>query len=330
MFNAPRSPTLAALFLLVACSAGPSGTDGKGGGGGEASGGSNASEGGGTGSLNEGGRANTGSTNTGGTRTGGTSESKTGGVVGTSAGGSGGTGTGGSKLGGMGGANTGGTNSGGTPTTGIAKPARILAVGDSITEQKDSWIFPMQDKLKVAGCEYAMIGYAMSPYNGAYATRPGYGSKRIAAGGFSTRGILNLIKEKGLPDTPDVFLEYLGVNNVYGGFIDGKYNPNVSGDPSGSYIQDTKAFIAMVRAKNPRAIFVLMKLQNNQFSDIDKAIDSLVKSESKPESPVVSSMGATGVDTVDGIHPSAAGATKLAGPVSTVLVDLLKQAGVCK
>jgi lysophospholipase L1-like esterase len=139
-----------------------------------------------------------------------------------------------------------------------------------------------------------------------------------------------LIKEKGLPDAPDVFVEYLGVNNVYGGFIDGKYNPNVSADPAGSYTTDTKEFIAMVRAKNPNAIFVLMKLQNNGFPQIDKAIEALVKSENKPESPVVFALGATGVDTVDGTHPSAAGAVTLAGPVGTVVLDLLSKAGVCK
>ncbi len=210
-----------------------------------------------------------------------------------------------------------------------AGPAQILCLGDSITEQAASWIYPLQDTLRADTCRYEFIGLDQSPYNGEYVTRDGYENKRVAAGGFSTTGILNLIKEQGMGGVPDVVVEYLGVNNVYGGFIDGKYNPNNSADPDGSYIKDNKELFAMVREKNPKATFLLMKIENNLMPEIDAAIDELVATESTAQSPVIAVANAANVDTSDGVHPTAAGATTLAGPVGKALVAWLTAEGNC-
>lgn len=232
-----------------------------------------------------------------------------------------------------------GASSGGMSGTGAAgaagaaggpvAPARVLCLGDSITEAEDAWVYSLQDLLVERSCRFELIGYDEGPYNGPYAMRPGYGHRRIAAGGFSTTGILNLIKERGLGGTPDVVLEYLGVNNQYGGFVDGKYNPDNSNDPTGSFLKDNREIIALVRAQNPAVAFLLMKPQNGSLPNIGAAIDELVATESTSASPVISVEGAVGVETGDGIHPTEAGSKTLAGPVGSALADLLAKHGLC-
>ncbi len=266
-----------------------------------------------------------------------------GGMAGVSSGGAGGgasgaggtLGTGGSAASNAGAAGSSGapvTNSGGASggfAGAIAPPARILCVGDSITERADSWIYPVQDALKSSSCRYKLIGYDEGPYNGPYTVKPGYDNQRIAAGGFNTTGILNLIKEKGLAGVPDVVVEYLGVNNEYGGFIDGKYNPDDSKDPVGTYVKDNHDLMQLVRAVNPNVIWFLMKIENNALPDIDSAIDQVVSAESTPNSPVIAVKDATGVETIDGIHPTAAGAATLAGPIATALTAMLTTQSLC-
>lgn len=229
---------------------------------------------------------------------------------------------------------TGGTSSAGAGGSGGAaqptSPVKILCVGDSITEQEASWIYPLQDALREAGCNYELIGLDQGPYNGPYVGKLGYDSKRVAAGGFSTTGILNYIKEKGMGGAPDVVIEYLGVNNVYGGFIDGKYNPDNRDDPDGSYIKDNQELIALVRAQNPQATFLLMKIENDALPVIDAAIDSLAAAQSTPASPVIAVAVARDVETQDGIHPTADGAKTLAGPIAKALSALLTSRGSCK
>lgn len=214
----------------------------------------------------------------------------------------------------------------------FSSPPKLLFVGDSITENDESWIHPVQENLASNGCaEFELIGYDGSPYNGPYSAPPGLQSKRIAAGGFSTRGILNWIESKDgdLGGVPDVWVQYLGVNNEYGGFIDGTYNPSVQDDPGGAYVADTSKFIDLVRSKNPSAYFVLMKIQNGQLQDIDAAIDEVVSSKSTSSSPVVAVDGPDGVETSDGIHPTQAGAQTLAAPVSQRLIEVLTSRGQC-
>ncbi len=245
-------------------------------------------------------------------------------------------GTSGASSGGLAGAIGGpaGTSNAGAGGSGGAaqptSPVKILCIGDSITEQEASWIYPLQDALREAGCQYELIGLDQGPYNGPYVVKPGYDSKRVAAGGFSTTGILNFIKEKGLGGAPDVVVEYLGVNNVYGGFIDGKYNPDNRDDPDGSYIKDNQELIALVRAQNPQATFLLMKIENDALPVIDAAIDSLAAAQSTPESPVMAVAVAHDVETQDGIHPTAGGAKTLAGPIAQALSALLTSRGSCK
>ncbi len=240
---------------------------------------------------------------------------------------------GGGAQSGGGGTEASGAPSGGSASQGgsgaVAGPAALLCIGDSITEQADSWIYPMQDALRTHSCKYHLIGFDQGAYNGPYAVRDGYDSKRIAAGGFSTTGILNLIKEKGLGGVPDVVVEYLGVNNVYGGFIDGKYNPDNTANPDGSYIKDNEELFKLARAANPNVTFVLMKIENEALPKIDAAIDQLVKTQSTLQSPVIAVASAKGVETKDGIHPTAAGASTLSGPVAAALSTLLTARGYC-
>jgi hypothetical protein len=257
-----------------------------------------------------------------------------GGVAGqvlTGGGGGGGAAGSGGVNGGAGHAGAAGSGGGGAGGAGssIPSPARLLCIGDSITEAESSWIFPLQDALREAGCEVTLIGYEEGPYNGPYAPKAGYEHRRIAAGGFSTTGILNLIKERGLGGTPDLVIEYLGANNAYGGFIDGKYNPDNRDDPDGSYARDNAELMNIVRAANPRTKFLLMKLQDNILPVIDDAIDDVVQAQHQPDSEVMAVAPALNVETSDGLHPTPAGSVTLAGPISIKLVEVLQAAGAC-
>ena len=242
------------------------------------------------------------------------------------------TNAGGASTSGSGGAHqsTGGSGSGAPgPFVG---PAKIACVGDSVTEQQLSWIHPFQEELEAAGCgNFELIGYDGSPYNGAYTAPTGLQKKRIAAGGFSTRGILNWIESRdgNLGGTPDLWIQFLGINNEYGGFIDGTYNPNVSADPEGSYKEDTEKFVTMVRAKNPKARIILVKAHNHMLLDMEIAIDQLVASLSTTDSPVITVDSVTAVSTVDNTHPDGAGAEKLAQHISAKAADALRALGAC-
>ena len=218
---------------------------------------------------------------------------------------------------------------GGTQGSIGTSPAKVLCLGDSITEQTASWIYPMQDALRVQRCSYELIGIEEGPYNGPYSVRIGYDNERVAAGGFSTTGILNLIKERGTGGVPDIVVEYLGVNNVYGGFIDGKYNPDNRDDPDGAFIRDNLELLALLRAQNPKLKLLLMKIENHALPEIDAAIDELVATASTAQSPVIAVAVAEGVETEDGIHPTAAGAVTLAGPVGKALGRVLDAEGRC-
>jgi lysophospholipase L1-like esterase len=245
-----------------------------------------------------------------------------------------------------GGANSGGANSGGAGSQAggaanggnggvestLTLPLKILILGDSITAQLDSWIFPFQDALRDAGCEqFALIGYDAEPYNGPYPQKDGYQIRRIAVGGFSTRGILHWIQSKqaDVGGKPDIVLQYLGANNVYGGFIDGTYNPNVQADPGAAYVEDTLQLLEIVRAENPKVTYVLMRMQEDSLEPIGAAIDQLVEEANTPESEVTFAPAATGVSTTDGLHPDAAGAVTLSGPPAQLLIDWLKERGAC-
>lgn len=214
----------------------------------------------------------------------------------------------------------------------VLGPAQILCVGDSITENSASWMHPLAQHLMEVGCEpFDFIGYDQSPYNGPYEAPEGQDAQRIAAGGFSSRGILNWIESKAgdLGGVPDFWIQYLGVNNVYGGFIDGTYNPSVTSDPDGAYLEDTEAFIDLVRAKNPSAHFLLVKIQDGKLPEIDAAIDETVLAKNTPESPVIAVDAAYSVSTTDGIHPDEEGAKTLAAPIAARLTELMMGLGFC-
>lgn len=211
-------------------------------------------------------------------------------------------------------------------------PARIVCVGDSVTEQELSWIHPFQTELTAAGCgNFELIGYDGSPYNGAYTAPSGLQKKRIAAGGFSSRGILNWIqsKEGDLGGTPHLWIQLLGINNEYGGFLDGTYNPDVRDNPEGALKEDTKAFVELVRSKNPRARIILVKVPNHMLPDMETAVDELVTSLSTEESPVVAVDSVQGVTTVDNTHPDGPGAEKLAKPIAQEAVVAMRAWGAC-
>ncbi|MDX2024076.1 MAG: hypothetical protein SF187_27800 [Deltaproteobacteria bacterium] len=211
-------------------------------------------------------------------------------------------------------------------------PLRIVIIGDSITEQVASWIHPFQQNLMSAGCAFELIGYERSPYNGAYVAPAGLSARRIAAGGFSSRGIRNWIDANGrqFGGVPDLLIEYLGVNNVYGGFLDGKYNPDVKADAAGAYVTDTKEILGWARLQNPRVAAFLMKIQDNLLAQIGVAIEQVVKEASTAASVVQSVVPASGVSRGTDVHPDAAGAARLATPISEAVIAFMKNAGRCR
>lgn len=220
---------------------------------------------------------------------------------------------------------------------GLTEPVNIVAFGDSITGQTESWIYPLQDSLIADSCaqgtDYDFIGYEREFPIGddglTFAERlPGssYDLERISRGGFNARGIVNLVKEKGFGGTPDVGITYLSVNNQFNGYVDGTYNPPGDGNPE-TMKADLKELVELMRAENPSVFVILIKLQNGFGND---AIDSLASEMNTAASPVVAAdQPNVGGNTKDGIHPNEAGAAIIADKAYEHLKPFLDENNIC-
>lgn len=233
------------------------------------------------------------------------------------------------------------------PPNGYSGPLRMLAVGDSITENnttepgRRSWVFPFQENLSVCSTDWEMVGRDSSPY-ATYRGETGLSAKRFAVGGFNTSGVLAWANdlednpENPFVSVPDIVIYYLGLNNTLGGgwTSDSKgYNPPMGSNFADLWESDTQAFINLVRTYNSNVSVVIIKLQNTDpdTATINSRIDGFAAANSTANSTIYVAPAPVFVsgDLFDNHHPSPAGAQKLANIASDAVIPILQANGKC-
>lgn len=205
-------------------------------------------------------------------------------------------------------------------------PARILLLGDSITQAKmghRSYRYNLWVKLIDAGVNFDFVG-SMNMNLGANPTWPDYKGRSFDPDheghwGWRADEILN-----GVPDqrderlsewlktyTPDIVLIHLGTNDVF-------YSQSTS-----STADELRHIIKMLRDDNRAVVILLAKLipvfnmgANLRIDELNSRIDAIADETSNPASPVVVVDQNSGfdahADTYDQLHPNKRGEEKMA------------------
>ncbi|HEY4652291.1 MAG TPA: GDSL-type esterase/lipase family protein [Pontibacter sp.] len=223
----------------------------------------------------------------------------------------------------------------------IAQPARIMCLGNSITQSDAanySYRYNLWKKLLDANLDVDFVGSHAVNKNGnpnwpAYKGRNfdsdneghwGWTADQILYGNTSepANGKLN---EWLTGYTPDILLLHLGTNDIF------------QGHPLDGTLDELREVVKQVRARNPNVVILLAQLipadparvSSNTAENIrrfNEKIPGLVEELDQVLSPVVLVDQYTGfnakegVDTWDGVHPNAAGEEKMAQRWFTALL----------
>jgi glucose/arabinose dehydrogenase/lysophospholipase L1-like esterase len=192
-----------------------------------------------------------------------------------------------------------------------AGPARIMALGDSITSSPGCWRALLWNRLRDNG--YTDIDFVgtQSPqgcgfdYDGEHEGHPGVLVTDVAA--------RNQLPAWLAASDPDVVVMHFGTNDVW------------SNRPTSSILAAYTTLVGQMRAQNPEvSVLVAQILPMNpagcaecgaRVSDLNAAIPAWAASVSTARSPVVVVDQWTGFstasDTYDGVHPNASGDQKI-------------------
>ncbi len=188
-------------------------------------------------------------------------------------------------------------------------PARIMAVGDSITQGGGrtfaTYRLLLAEKLKAAGVRCEFVG-----------SRPTEGSAtplwHEAYGGKNAEYLASILEAKLKAHPADIVMLQAGHNH----FIEEK--------PVAGIVAAHREMVATARRLNPKAIvFIAQVIPSGKLPkyayipDLNVALAALVKELHRPEQPVYLVDLATGFDPAadtiaDRVHPNEAGAEKIA------------------
>ncbi len=201
-------------------------------------------------------------------------------------------------------------------------PARIMAVGDSITQGGGktfaTYRLLLAEKLKAAGVRCEFVG-----------SRPTEGSAtplwHEAYGGKNAEYLASILEAKLKAHPADIVMLQAGHNH----FVEEK--------PVAGIVAAHREMVATARRLNPKAIvFIAQVIPSGKLPkyayipDLNVALAALVKELHRPEQPVYLVDLATGFDPAkdtiaDRVHPNAAGAEKIAERWREALVRALKR-----
>ncbi len=200
-------------------------------------------------------------------------------------------------------------------------PLRLMPLGDSITDGDaihGSYRGKLWELLKDAGYEIDFVG---SESGGRVFSLKDLRSDRDHEGhwGWRTDEVIAKLDRWLRLNPPDVVLIHLGSNDIF------------QGEKPDQIIGELSKVVAMIRQQKPQAIILIAKIIGSdampvETASLNRAIDQLAELDT-PESPVRIVDQATGFDpakdTYDGIHPTVAGAEKLAKTWFDALKEVL-------
>ncbi|MCW2856173.1 MAG: GDSL-like Lipase/Acylhydrolase [Marmoricola sp.] len=214
-------------------------------------------------------------------------------------------------------------------------PARVLIVGDSVTQGKVgdyTWRYRLWKTLKAAGKSVDFVGPHTGLYDSATNTydNPGYADPNFdqdhaAWWGMSMTHIADRVNVHDLmiSDQPDVVINNLGFNDLE--FVD---------TPS-QLIAAMSQFVTDVRAVNPHVSVILGELTQTWLTngsaepvvtEYNTMLGALAVSLDQPGARVIAAPRPADyveyVDTYDPAHPNAAGEVKIGKEFSDVLATL--------
>lgn len=215
------------------------------------------------------------------------------------------------------------------PATADTTPARIMIVGDSVTQgDADSytWRYRLWKTLEAQHKAVDFVGprrelragsaaYADAEFDQDHAAR--WGAMFTEHGWWVTGYDEDVTQDLVATYAPDVVIEDLGVNNLL-----------LGADPADT-IGRVENFVADVRAVRPGASVVLGQLTQHWFDGVDAFNAMLVDVAAdldRPDARVLVAPAPSdytqATDTYDGSHPSALGEVKIAAQFASVLATL--------
>ena len=213
----------------------------------------------------------------------------------------------------------------------FAAPARILPIGDSITQGDNShntWRRPLWQSLTNAGFSVDFVGstnrqYAGPGIPGVYPPSPDFDLDHEGHWEFTVDAMA-----AALPfwltnyPPPDIALLHAGTRDC------------ILGEAMTDTVLDLKAIIDTLRARNSHIVILLAKIipttlqQNANVTNLNAQLDGLAASKTAPASPVLIVDQYTGfnagTDTYDGIRPLFSGESKMAAKWFTTLRIVLQ------
>ncbi len=202
-----------------------------------------------------------------------------------------------------------------------AAPARIVTIGDSITQgdkSHNTWRRPLWQSLTNAGFSVDFVGstnrnYAGPGNPGDYPPSPDFDLDHEGHWEFTVDALAAALPGwlTNYPP-PDIALLHAGTRDC------------ILGEVMTNTVLDLKAIIDTLRARNSRITILLAKIipttlpQNASVTNLNAQLDGLAASKTTPASPVIIVDHYTGFnagsDTYDGIRPSPppGGETKMA------------------
>lgn len=210
-------------------------------------------------------------------------------------------------------------------------PARILPIGDSITQGDNShntWRRPLWQSLTNAGFSVDFVGstnrhYAGPGNPGSLPPSPDFDLDHEGHWEFTADALAAALPGwlTNYPP-PDIALLHAGTRDC------------ILNEPMTNTVLELKAIIDILRGRNPRIAILLAKLipttlqQNANVTNLNAQLDGLAASKTTPASPVIIVDQYTGFnatdDTWDGIRPSFSGETKMAQKWFTTLRVVLQ------
>lgn len=212
-----------------------------------------------------------------------------------------------------------------------AAPARIVTIGDSITQGDNShntWRRPLWQSLTNAGFSVDFVGSTnrqhLSPGQpGVYPPSPDFDLDHEGHWEFTAHALAAALPGwlTNYPP-PDLALLHAGTRDC------------ILGEAMTNTVLDLKAIIDTLRARNSHIVILLAKIipttlqQNANVTTLNAQLDGLAASKTTPASPVIIVDQYTGfnagTDTYDGIRPLFSGESKMAAKWFTTLRIVLQ------
>lgn len=208
------------------------------------------------------------------------------------------------------------TGSEATPSPAPATPApvavRIMPLGDSITQanrDRNSYRRPLWKSLEAEGFDVDFVGSLRDNHLGP-PPNPDFDLDHEGHWGWTADEVLAEIPTWAAAHLPDVVLLQLGTNDVLRGqSLDGT-------------VSELAGIVAALRAARPGVTVLMARLtpfdgpENARIAAFNELIPGLVARLDDPASPVIEVDQFTAIDpvadTVDGLHPNAAGEARIA------------------